>query len=117
MSGPPPATTSKPLLKSKARLIQKWSCDRVVRFTPKGARGTMSYSDAYEFVFEREGGRIENKGAKDERRIHTVGSVRCLAALNQLYLGRPDVRQWLQDEYVLYQLKKEQEKPAEAVKA
>lgn len=87
----------KPLTLSKLRAIQKWPCDGVVRFHPKRLKVGLCYSDAYDQVFQDAGGTYV--GEKRDR-CHTRDSVRRLTILNQVYLGSPGVRLWMQLEHV-----------------
>lgn len=106
---------TKPLSRSKNEAIRKWPCDGEVRFTPKGRRVLMNYSDAYDAILLDSGGSIEEKGDKTNR-THTGESIRRLSALNLLYLGRPSSREFIQGEHVKAVLSQQAAEEAEKAK-
>ena len=84
----------KKLLPSKAVACQRYACDNVRRFAVKRTAGLQSYGAAYEIIFGQSGGIREA-----DKLIHTCESIRRLTALNQMYLGLPSVRAFLQEDY------------------
>lgn len=116
---------TRPMPQMKSQRCQKYLCDGISRFTPKGAGVQMSYGDAYDYIFQDAKGYYQPvDGAFGETvHVHTRESVKRLTALNTLYLSRPSSRMFLQVEYVKMRVakdaadkaKREEEKAAKAI--
>ena len=98
---------SKKLLPSKAKACQRYACDNVPRFRVKGSDGLHAYGQAYHEIFAQSFGVFDG-----DKLIHTRESIRRLTALNQMYLGLPSVRAFLQEDYTRRVIENERAKEA-----